>query len=250
MILTTEDILLTVDGSPMRVVVTAPKRDGAGPPRHPGILMYSDIFQITGPQLRVSRRLAGYGFVVATPEIYHRIEPAGTAIPFDDEGRARGQSDAQKTKVAEIDADARAVLDWLANDPRVAPDRLGAMGFCIGGHLALRAALQADVRATASFYPTGVHDGKLGKDADAGTLGRMKDIRGELLLVYGARDPHVPESARRTIEAALEAAGTRRLTKLYDAEHAFLRDEGPRYDPEATDDAWREAIGFLRRALG
>lgn len=249
MILTTEEISLTVDGSPMRVLVTAPKTSVPGA-RYPGILMYSDIFQITGPQLRVSRRLAGYGFVVATPEIYHRVEPAGAAIPFDDAGRTRGQDDARKTTVAEIDADARAALDWLAGDPRVASGRLGAMGFCIGGHLAFRAALQPDVRATAAFYPTGVHDGKLGKDPDAGTLARVKEIRGELLLVYGARDPHVPEPAREAIDAALRAAGTRYVTKLFDAEHAFMRDEGPRYDPEATDDAWREAVSFLRRVLG
>jgi carboxymethylenebutenolidase len=246
MLLTTRDVMITVDGSPMRVLVTAPKTAG----RYPGILMYSDIFQITGPQLRVSRRLAGYGFVVATPEIYHRVEPAGTAIPFDDDGRTRGQDDARKTTVAEIDADARAVLDWLACDPGVASDRLGAVGFCIGGHLALRAALQKDVRATAAFYPTGVHDGKLGKNADAGTLARVKEISGELLLVFGARDPHVPEPARIAIDSALQTAGTRVTTKLYDAEHAFMRDEGPRYDPEATDDAWREAVGFLRRVLG
>ncbi len=246
--LTTEDVALTVDGSPMRVLVTAPKASASGA-RFPGILMYSDIFQITGPQLRVSRRLAGYGFVVATPEIYHRVEPSGTAIPFDDAGRNRGQDDARKTSVAEIDADARATLDWLAADPRVASDRLGAMGFCIGGHLAFRAALQPHVRATAAFYPTGVHDGRLGQDADAGTLRRVNEIRGELLLVYGARDPHVPEAARAVIDSSLHAAGTRYITRLFDAEHAFMRDEGPRYDPEATDEAWREAVGFLRRAL-
>ena len=54
------------------------------------MVVYSDIFQLTGPQVRVSTRLAGYGFVVATPEIYHRIEPAGTALPFDDAGAMWG----------------------------------------------------------------------------------------------------------------------------------------------------------------
>jgi carboxymethylenebutenolidase len=245
MIVQSTDVTVMVSGKPMRVLVTEPARAG----RYPGILMYSDIFQITGPQLRASRRLAGYGFVVATPEIFHRVEPAGTAIPFDDDGRTRGMAAARATKVSELDADCRATLDLLKAHAHVATNRLGAMGFCIGGHLGFRAALQPDVRAAALFYPTGVHDGKLGADADAGSLARAKEISGELLLIFGSRDPHVPEEGRRIIDTALRAAGTRFETRVFDAEHAFARDEGPRYDAEATDDAWRDAVAFLRRVL-
>jgi carboxymethylenebutenolidase len=245
MLVTTETVDIQADGTPMRMLVTAPKAEG----RYPAVLVYSDIFQLTGPQLRVSTRLAGYGFVVATPEIYHRLEPAGTALPFDDAGRARGLDDAKRTAVAAFDADCRVALDWLKAHPRASSRRLGAMGFCIGGHLAFRAALQPDVRGTVCFYPTGVHDGKLGEDADAGSLARAAEIAGELLLVFGTADPHVPEDARAKLAEALTRAGTSFTTRLFAAEHAFMRDEGPRYDPEATDRAWDEAIGFLRRTL-
>ena len=240
MIITSERI-----ASPLPMLVTAPRAPG----RYPGILCYSDIFQITGAHRRMCMRLAGYGFVVAAPEIYHRVEAAGTAFPFDEEGKTRGQTNAERTRVADFDADARASLDWLARDPRVDAQRLGAMGFCIGGHLAFRAALQPDVRATVCFYPTGVHDGRLGKDEDAGSLARAPEIRGELLLVFGSEDPHVPEPARTLLAGALGRAGTKVTTKLFAAEHAFMRDEGPRYDPEASDRAWDDAITFLRRAL-
>lgn len=246
MVVTTETVDVKTDGGSMRMLVTAPRGEQG---RYPGIVMYSDIFQITPPQARVSTRLAGYGFVVATPEIYRRIEPPGTAIAFDDAGRTRGLENAKKTSAAEFDADCRTALDWLTAHPRVASDRLGAMGFCIGGHLAFRAALQPDVTRTVCFYPTGLHDGKLGKDADAKSLPHAKDIRGELLLVFGTADPHVPEKARAEIAAALTRAGTRFTTKLFPAEHAFMRDEGPRFDPEATDRAWDEAITFLRRTF-
>ena len=80
----------------------------AGP--HPGIVFYSDIFQLTESTLRWCVRLAGYGFVVAAPEIYHRIEPPGTVLGFDDEGKVRGQGDAEATPVADFDADVRALL--------------------------------------------------------------------------------------------------------------------------------------------
>lgn len=245
MVVTTRTVDLPRQGNPLRMLVTEPRDDA----HHPAILLYSDIFQITGPQARVSTRLAGYGFVVATPEIWNRLEAPGTAIPFDDAGRTRGLDNAKNTAVADMDADCRAALDWLAAQPRTLPGAIGAMGFCIGGHLAFRAALQPEIRASACFYPTGVHDGRLGRDVDAGTLQRASEIRGDLLLVYGTRDPHVPEDARAKIDAALRAAGARFETAYFDAEHAFMRDEGPRWDPEATDLAWAQAMAFLRKHL-
>jgi carboxymethylenebutenolidase len=245
MVIRTETVDIPVDGSPMRLFVASPQAEGS----YPGILFDSDIFQLTGPMLRAVARLAGYGFVVAAPEIYHRLEPPGTALPFDEAGRARGLDDAARTPVAVFDADGRAALDFLKAHPRVAPGRLGAAGFCLGGHLAFRAALEPDVGATACFYGTGIHDGRLGRDADAGSLGRAGEIRGELLLVFGTRDPHVPDAARATIDAALRTAGTAVTTRLYPAEHAFMRDEGPRHDPEATDQAFAEMVALFRRVL-
>src|ERR1700730_6285518 len=245
MIVKNEYVDVPLAGSPMRTFVAAPNPDG----EYPGIWCYSDIFQLTPPLLRTCVRLAGYGFVVAAPEIYRHIEPPATVIPFDDGGRIRGQQDAAKTPVADFDADCRAGLDWLSKHPKVARGKIGAMGFCIGGHLAFRAAFQPNVRATVCYYGTGIHDGKLGKDADAGSLVRAKEIRGELLMILGTKDPHVPDPGRQMIDRALQRSGTRYHTLLYPADHAFTRDEGPRYDPEATDLAFAEMIGLFRKVF-
>jgi carboxymethylenebutenolidase len=245
MVITTEYVDIPSAPSPIRTFVAAPKAEG----RYPGIWCYSDIFQLTPPMLRSCVRLAGYGFVAAAPEIYSRIEPPGSAIPFDDAGRTRGQEDAAKTPVAHFDADCRSGLDWLATHPKVTPGKIGAMGFCIGGHLAFRAALQPDVRATVCYYGTGIHDGKLGKDPDAGSLARAKEIRGELLMVFGSSDPHVPAAGRDTIDRSLRQAGVNYNTLLYPAEHAFMRDEGPRFDPEVTDLAFADMIRLFRKVF-
>lgn len=246
MIVTTEYSDIAVDNSPLRMFVAAPKTEG----KYPGIICYSDIFQLTGPMLRACVRLAGYGFVVAAPEIYHRIEPPGSVLLFDDAGRTRGLEDASKTAVAEFDRDCRAVLDYLAQYPFVSPGKLGAAGFCIGGHLSFRAALQPDVRATVCFYGTGIHDGKLGKDDDAGSLQRASEIKGDLLMIFGETDPHVPKDGREKIRAALQQAGVKYRVKLYPADHAFMRDEGPRYDPECTDLAFADMIHLYRSTFG
>ena len=246
MIVASEYVDIPAGGSPMRMFVTAPISPGA----YPGILCYSDIFQLSGPMLRACIRLAGYGFVSAAPEIYHRIEPPGAAIPFDDRGRVRGLEDAARTPVAHFDEDRRAALDYLAKHPRVEHANLGAMGFCIGGHLAFRAALEPDVRATVCYYGTGIHDGKLGKDPDAGSLARAAEIRGKLLMVWGAQDPHVPADGRALIDQKLRQAGVDYAVKVYPCEHAFMRDEGPRYDPEATDQAFGDMIGLFQTVFG
>jgi dienelactone hydrolase len=93
---------------------------------------------------------------------------------------------------------------------------------------------------------TGIHDGKLGQDADAGSVARAKEIRGELLMIFGTKDPHVPDAGRETIDQALRRSGARYKTILYPAEHAFTRDEGPRFDPEVTDLAFAEMIRLFR----
>jgi carboxymethylenebutenolidase len=222
----------------MRTLVAAPR---SADPRA-GVVFYTDIFQLTESSLRWAVRLAGYGFAVFVPEIYHRIEPAGTVLDFDDEGKRRGQSDAEATSIADFDEDARAALDHIEQ-------RVGAIcaaGHCTGGHLAFRAAFDRRVRATACWYPTGLHDGKLGADPDAGSVARAGEIEGDLLLIWGTRDPHTPAGGRDTVRAGLDAAGTRYSWSEYDAEHAFGRDVGERYDPEATDAAFAETVALFR----
>jgi len=250
--ITTTNVELTIAGFPCRTYVAAPKPSEAGA-RHPGIILYSEIFQLTGPICRTANRLAGHGFVVAAPEIYHRTCPPGFVIAYDDPGRMHGNHLAHTTSVAHFDATAAAVFDHFAARKDVTSDSagraLGAMGFCIGGHLALRAALDPRCRAAVCAYPTGVHDGKLGKDVDAGTLARLGEIQGELLLVFGDVDPHVPPAARSVVRTALQSSGVRHTYLELPGEHAFMRDEGPRYDPDMADRVFEETIALYRRTF-
>lgn len=240
--ITKRNVELRVDDSLMRVYVVAPKVSG----QYPGILFYSDIYQLGSPITRLADRLAGYGYVVAAPEIFHRLEPIGAVIEPDDLGRMRGNDNARRTEIAAYDADATAVMEFLKNDSRVIPNQIGSMGFCIGGHLAFRAALQTEIKASVCCYPTGIHSGKLGQGI-ADTHQRMKEIQGEVLIVFGSFDPHVPEEGRHAIAKSLQQAGVTHQILIYDADHTFMRDDGHRYDPMATDSAWIEITAFLKR---
>ncbi len=240
MLITKSNIGLTVDDSLMRVYVAAPKSEG----QYPGILFYSDIYQLGRPITLLADRLAGYGYVVAAPEIFHRLEPIGTVIEPSDLGKLRGNDNARRSAIADYDRDAQAVLDWLKLDRFVITDKLGTMGFCIGGHLAFRAALNQEVQASACCYPTGIHNGKLGRGV-ADTITRVKEIKGKVLTVFGTSDPHVPPEGRDKILATLDDAGVKHKSLLYEADHTFMRNDGYRYDPQAADEAWSEIIEFF-----
>lgn len=234
-----------VDDSLMRVYLAEPEPAG----RYPGILFYSDIYQLGRPITLLADRLAGYGYVVVAPEIFHRLEPIGTVIEPNDLGRLRGNDNARRTEVAEYDADIHSLLEWLQSYDAVVPDKIGAMGFCIGGHLAIRAALQPEIKATVSCYPTGVHSGKLGRDL-ADTIERLGEITGPVLTIFGSLDPHVPPAGREQILRAFDQAELSHKSRLYEANHTFMRDDGYRYDPAATDAAWIEIVDFFQRSLG
>ena len=224
----------------IKSVIIAPVGDT---PR-PGVLLYTDIFQLTESTLRTARRLAAAGFLVCVPEIYPRGELAGVALEFDDPGKTRGLAGAASMPTAAFDEDRVSALDYLAARPDVTS--LLVTGFCIGGHLAFRGAFDSRVAATVCFYPTGLQDGKLGADV-ADSLSRAGDITGRLLIIFGSADPHVPAPARLQVLSALYDAGLEdvELHVYAGGEHAFMRDVGARHDPELTDLALREAVSFF-----
>lgn len=239
-----EILTLSTATGPMRTVVFQPTEPG----RYPGLLLYSEIFQITGPIRRLATRFASAGYVVAVPEIYHEFEPAGTVLAYDPAGTDRGNALKTTKELSSYDDDARAVLRFLHGHPRCT-GRLGTVGFCIGGHLAFRAAMNPEVSAAACFYPTDIHKRSLARGMNDDSLDRIPEIRGEVLLVFGRQDPHVPTEGRRVIYDALEAAGTLFQYQEFNAQHAFLRDEGPRWDPAAGQRALDAAFELFHRRL-
>ena len=243
MIVQEEQVDLATPSGPMRTFVVRP----VAPGRYPGLVLFSEIFQRTGPIKRTAALLAGHGFVVAVPEIFHDLEPAGRVLGYDTDGTARGNACKVGKPVAAYDADARATLDMLAAWP-ACTGALGTVGVCIGGHLAFRCAMQPDVRAAACFYATDIHKGSLGAGGDD-SLARAADIRGELLMMWGRQDPHIPDDGRAAIYRRLVEARCRFTWHEYEAQHAFLRDEGHRYDPALALQSYAQVVALLNRTL-
>ncbi len=235
---------IATPSGPMRTYLFQPVAEGT----YPGIVLYSEIFQLTGPIRRTAAFLAGHGYIVAVPEVYHELETAGTVLAYDQAGADRGNFDKYEKPLAAYDADARAVLDSLAVMPACSGN-LGVMGICLGGHLAFRAAMQRDVRATACFYATDIHTSTLGKGKSDDSLLRCQEIRGELLMIWGRQDPHVPLEGRTRIRARLEQANLNFTWHEVNAAHAFIRDEGPRYDPVLAQQCLAMTLELFHRKL-
>ncbi len=229
---------------PMRTAVFSPAADG----KYPGIVLFSEIFQITGPIRRTAALIAGHGYIVAVPEIYHELEPAGTVLPYDQAGADKGNADKINKEISSYDSDSRAALNYLRSLPDCT-GRLGVVGICIGGHLAFRAAMNSDVLAAACFYATDIHKGSLGKGMNDNSLERAADIKGELLHIWGRQDPHVPLEGRNRIKARLEEVAANYQWFEVNGQHAFLRDEGARYDPVLAMQCYGLALELFHRKL-
>jgi carboxymethylenebutenolidase len=229
---------------PMRTYVFRPVAGG----RYPGLVLYSEIFQVTGPIRRMAAMLASHGFLVAVPEIFHELEPAGTVLVYDEAGAARGNRHKITKALSSYDADARAALDYLVSSPHCT-GKLGVVGICIGGHLAFRAAMQPEVLAAACFYATDIHKRSLGQGMHDDSLDRIGRITGELLMIWGRQDPHIPRDGRALIYNVLSDAGARFQWHEFNAAHAFMRDEGARYDPAAARICYDLALELFHRRL-
>jgi carboxymethylenebutenolidase len=229
---------------PMRAAIFRP----AAPGRYPALVLYSEIFQLTGPVRRLAAQFAGAGFIVAAPEIYHEYEAAGTVLSYEKEGSERGNALKTIKPLAAFDSDVRAALDFLKSH-EASTGKLGAVGLCIGGHLAFRAAMQPDCLAATCFYATDIHKRGLGEGAHDDSLDRLKEIAGELLMVYGRQDPHNPREARRIVHEALDDADVLFAWHEFNGAHAFLRDEGPRYNPSHARICMDMALELFGRRL-
>lgn len=217
--------------------------------RYPGLLLYSEIFQVTGPIRRTASLFASHGFIVAMPEIYHELELPSTVLAYDAQGAERGNADKIAKELASYDTDAQAALDFLKTYSDCT-GKLGVMGICIGGHLAFRAAMNPEVLAATCFYATDIHKHGLGKGMKDDSLDRIREIKGEMLMIWGRQDPHVPREGRQIVYNAMSDADILFQWHEFNAAHAFIRDEGPRYDPAAAQICYSMALELFKRRLG
>jgi carboxymethylenebutenolidase len=222
-------------------------RPAEGPAR-PAVLVFMEIFGVN-PHIRdVTERVAREGYAALAPDYFHRTGP-GAEYGYDDAGFAAGMKLLNALRSDEMVADAKAAIAWLRTRKDVRGDRIGCMGFCIGGHMTYLAACETDVRAAASFYGGGIA-GPQGPGGQPSTIGRTAKIKGRILCLFGAKDAFIPMDQVEVIRDALVRAKTRHEVVVYPGcDHGFFCDQRPSYDAKAAQDAWEKVKRLFREEL-
>jgi carboxymethylenebutenolidase len=192
--------------------------------------------------------LASHGFVVLVPEIFHELNPLGTVLAYDDAGKDKGNADKFTKPLEHHDSDTQAMVEFIQQQPYCTV-KVGTMGVCIGGHLAFRAALNKQISGAFCLYPTDLHSNTLPCKKGNDSLTRSGDIRCPMVLVFGKQDPHVSAEGRVLIQQTLSQNGSDFNWHEVNAQHAFMRDEGDKYDAALAIQIYKMAIDFFHRTL-
>ena len=201
---------------------------GAGP----GVVVIQEWWGLVPHVKDVADRFAGEGFVALAPDLYHG---RSTTSP-DEAGKLM-----MALEIDRAERDLRGAIDFLLARDDVAGERVGTVGFCMGGQLSLFAACaNPSVGACVDFY--GIHPNVA---PDLGSL------RAPVLGFFAERDGFVTPEAARKLESDLRAAGREVEITIFDgADHAFFNDSRPDvYHAGYAAECWSRMVAFYRRHL-
>ena len=219
--------------------------EGKGP--FPAVLVFMEVFGVTGHIRGLCDRLAEAGIAALAPDFFH-----GELIPYTDTQAAMAKVPALKDDV--LLQESTAGLDWLSAQKTVRSDALGVLGVCAGGRLAYlcNCRFPTRLKATVAFYGGGISpEGGQDKFGRTPPIGETEKMQAPLFLGYGADDQGITAAEHARVVTALSAAKKRYVLNVYPgAPHAFLCEERTNYAPAAAALAWRDAIDFLQINLG
>ena len=198
----------------------------------PGVIVLQEWWGLVPHIKAVAGRFAGEGYVALAPDLY---EGESTTSP-DEAGRKMMALNMEKTAQSLVTA-----IEYVLNHEAVSSEKIGVVGFCMGGQLALLAATVSDrIGATVDFY--GIHP-NLKPD--------FSKLSSPVLGLFGGQDSLVPVEAVEGLVAAIKHAGSTIETHIYsDAGHAFFNDTRPdAYNAEAAGDAWNKTLTFFQTHL-
>ena len=198
----------------------------------PGLLVIQEWWGLVEHITQLCDRFAGEGFVALAPDLYHGV---ATGSP-DEAGKLF-----MALNIARAAADLRGAADFLLDRPQVTSGKVGAVGFCMGGQLALYAGAEFPDRigAVVDFY--GIHPNVRIEPAK---------LRVPVLAHFAERDRSVKVADAKALAAGIEAAGGSIEAHFYSADHAFFNDSRPTvYDRGCSEIAWTRTLEFLRKHL-
>ncbi|GAC1372682.1 MAG: dienelactone hydrolase family protein [Hymenobacter sp.] len=227
--------LPVADGTTMRAYTAFPAATGPVP----GIILLQEAFGVNHHIRSVADRLAQAGYAVVAPELFHRTAAPGLEVAYSDFASAMPHF--QAISEEGLTADLQATHGWLQTQALVISDKIGSIGFCLGGRVSFLANAVLPLAAAVSYYGGGTHL----------LQARAKDLHAPHLFFWGGLDAHISKDQVAEVIAAVEAAGKPYInTVISYADHGFHCDERPSYHPEAAREAWALTLAFFQEKLG
>lgn len=206
--------------------LAVPERKG------PGIIVIQEWWGLVPHIKDVCDRFAAAGYVALAPDLYH----GKTTSSPDEAGKLM-----MALRIDQAERDLRGAINFLLNHQSTEGDKVGTIGFCMGGALSLYAATKnPQVGACVVFY--GIHPN---------VKPDLANLQAPVLGIFAERDSFVPPQAARELERQLKELGKSVEVHIYpDTDHAFFNDQRPEvYNKAAAEDAWNRVLKFFSENL-
>ena len=209
-------------------------RNGTGylatPPggKGPGLIVVQEYWGLVDHIKDLAERFAKAGYVALSPDLYH----GKTTKSPDEAGKML-----MALNIAEAGKDMKGSAEYLLASGAVTSKRVGIVGFCMGGQLAMHAGMEYPelIAAVVDFY--GIHPAV---KIDA------KRFRVPVLGHFGKQDKSVSEESVQTLATSINNAGGSFEYHYYDAGHAFFNDTRPVYSERDAKVSWQRTLDFLK----
>lgn len=226
--------LKVADGTTMAAFTAQPVEKAKA-----GLLVFQEAFGVNGHMKNVTRRLAQEGYLAVCPELFHRTAPVGFEAAYDNFPALKPHFDGLSTEG--LLADAKASYDWLQNEGGLKPEKIGSVGFCLGGRMSFMVNAAFTLGAVVSYYGSRI----LTQSFDL-----AKDQKSPLLLIWGGKDKSTTPEKIKELGDALRAGGKNFITAEFsEAEHGFNCDDRPAFHPASAATAWAMTLAFLEKHL-
>ena len=230
--------LPTADGL-MPVYVCRPEASGP----HPAVIVVMEAFGLNAHIKDVTERISREGYVAIAPDLFYRF--GSPIVPYDDVPRAIGYI--QRFDDAALMAEIGGVIQDLKGRPEVRGDRIGIIGFCVGGRIAFLSACRhpAAIKVAVSFYGGGI-----AADTPTAPINQADRIQCPVLCFFGDADKTIPMDQVRRLDEALKRLKKTAEIKIYKgASHGFFCNDRASYDAASAQNAWDIARSWLTKYL-
>jgi carboxymethylenebutenolidase len=217
----------------------------------PGVIMYTDIWGVSPAFQKMAKRLAAEGYVVLLPNIYYRTRHMPVfkdELPSfsDTNGRAQLMALKETLTPEKIERDAISYVEFLAMQESVGGMKMGAVGYCMSGALALRtAAARPDRIAVAAS----IHGGDLATETPGSPHLLLSKVKARLYFAHASEDASCPPEMIRKLAAACGKLGLRYESELYPGKHGFAVEGHVAYDAPSAEKHWRKLLALLKETL-